>query len=296
MFAFNRRYSLRLHGAGRYPCGSAGPGDVMKRALWKNDGAERDYVKGFWNQAFRSSGDDPAVESTAGEVDAKSPFERCFWDLIGGLAGKSVLEIGCGRGDDTIRLLRRGATVTSIDISEAAIDFVGKRLQAANLTAELRVMDAFDVNAIDRRFDLIIGRFVLHHLEPFAEIGGLFAGRLQPGGRMIFAENNSRNPVLIFARDHVAGKFGIPRFGDDAEQPLTPEEIATLRAAFRDVACHFPAMCFLQKLNTYVFRHDPRLRPITALIRRMDEALWRFVPGLRPWSYHQIVVAANPIH
>ena len=38
-------------------------------------------------------------------------------------AGKRVLDYGCGRGDDALRLLERGAAhVTGFDISDAEID------------------------------------------------------------------------------------------------------------------------------------------------------------------------------
>jgi 2-polyprenyl-3-methyl-5-hydroxy-6-metoxy-1,4-benzoquinol methylase len=250
--------------------------------------AERNaYVRAFWNQAF--AGTDAAAKRVQ-----DTPFERCFWETLGCISGKDVLEIGCGLGDDTIRYARQGARVLSVDISEVAVARVRERLASAGLDADVRVMDAFDLDVLGRRFDLIVGKFILHHLEPFQEISRILAARLKPEGRMVFMENNASNPWLLFARKYLAGRYGIPKHGDDVEYPLTPEEVAMLRRDFGQVECKFPELIFLRKLNTYVFRHKKIFRPVTRTINRLDDALWHMAPGLRPWSYNQIVVAAGP--
>lgn len=257
--------------------------------------SQREYVTAFWNKASAVAPTDESSLKPVGEDAGKTPLEQYFWKLIGDVRGLDILEVGCGLGDDTLRYARRGARVTSIDISDVAVERVRARLSAANVEADVRVMDAFDVRSFDKKFDLIVGKLILHHLEPFAEISEIFADRLKPEGRMVFAENNSRNPWLIFARNHLAGKYGIPKHGDNVEHPLTPEEVRTLGMHFDKVECHFPWLVFFRKLNTYIFRGKPVFRPMMWVNNKVDDTLWRVAPAIRPLSYLQIVVATKPI-
>ena len=47
--------------------------------------------------------------------------------LLGELAGKSLLDYGCGMGEESIYFAKLGAHVTSIDISELGIDTLKRR-------------------------------------------------------------------------------------------------------------------------------------------------------------------------
>lgn len=251
------------------------------------------YVKAFWD---KTSAEGRVCElDRLREREKSTPFERTFWSLIGDIRGLSVLEVGCGLGDDTLRYASKGAHVTSIDISSVAAERVRNRLSAAGLNAEILVMDAFELRNLDGRFDLIVGRYILHHLEPFGDICAILAKRLNRGGRMVFAENNARNPFLLLARRHLAGKYGIPKYGDNVEHPLTSEEVSLLSRYFGEVKCYFPSLVFLRKLNSYIFRHKAVFRPITWLIGKADDTMWYLLPALRPLSYVQIVTASKPL-
>jgi SAM-dependent methyltransferase len=241
----------------------------------------------FWNREFAGA---PATANAA-----DSPLYRCFREMIGDVNGRDVLEIGCGRGDETVALAAAGARLLSVDISAVAVERARERLGQAGLTAELRVMDAFALPSLDRRFDLIVGQFILHRLEPFGAFSAILAARLKPGGRIVFLENNAANPLLLFARNHLAGRFFIPKYGDALEHPFTAAEVASLRRNFAAVVCQYPMLVCFRKLNSYLFRNKRIFRPITDFTARLDDALWRAVPGMRPWSYNQVICAAGPV-
>src|SRR4051812_10965825 len=44
-------------------------------------------------------------------------------ELLGDIAGLSLVHLQCNAGQDTLSLARLGATVTGVDISDTAIDF-----------------------------------------------------------------------------------------------------------------------------------------------------------------------------
>ena len=93
--------------------------------------------------------------------------------------GCSVLELGCGTGGITRRLVQRGASVTGVDRSAAMLRRAHKRAPGAELVQ-------YDVRAFkcDRRFDRVLLAFLLHELESADRIHVLRQARerLAPGG------------------------------------------------------------------------------------------------------------------
>src|SRR5713226_6225513 len=69
-----------------------------------------------------------------GPFDRVIPFDR--------IAGKRVLEIGCGMGLQTELMARAGADLTAIDITETAIAATAKRLTMKGLKANVLRVDA----------------------------------------------------------------------------------------------------------------------------------------------------------
>jgi 2-polyprenyl-3-methyl-5-hydroxy-6-metoxy-1,4-benzoquinol methylase len=266
----------------------------MKQNSTGQHGGPQAKIKEFWNHVFsRQDSSDISLSQFLSER-AKSPIDYCYWNLLGSIEGRELLEIGCGIGDDTIRYVQLGARVTSIDISEIAVQRVSERLNAIGLTADVRVMDAFEVQTLEKRFDMVVGRFILHHLEPFDELAALLASCLNPEGHIVFIENNGHNPLLLFARKYISGRYGIPKYGDEYEHPLMPDEVAMLSTYFEKVECHFPQLIFLRLISTYIFRHKSLFQPVMRMLDRLDDLLWVAFPRIRSWSYYQVVEARNP--
>src|SRR5688572_31039681 len=71
-------------------------------------------------------------------------------DMLGDVRGRSVLELGCGSGALTRRLVRRGAVVTSVDGSSAMLATAMTRApEATFVRARLEALPALGV------FDLV---------------------------------------------------------------------------------------------------------------------------------------------
>jgi len=246
-----------------------------------------DTAQAFWNDTFDATPGHRLVDDSYGRDNRTT---RAFLDLLGDVRGKTVLDVGCGAGDLSVWLAQRGATVTATDLSASGVAKT-RALAEHNGVADavaVRQMDALALADLGERFDLVVGIFILHHIEPFAAFVDVLAEVTAAGGRGVFLENNARNPFLMLARSHLAGRFGIPRYGDDDEHPLEPREVAMLERRF-DVLTHTPELIFLRKLNTYLFRHKPAFRPVYRLTEAADAALYRALPPIRAWSYRQIV-------
>jgi ubiquinone/menaquinone biosynthesis C-methylase UbiE len=105
---------------------------------------------------------------------------------------RTVLDYGCGNGWNSVRLLGlRPKKLVGIDISQNAIEEAVKR---AGDNAEFRVMDAHKLEFPDNKFDLVVGRGILHHLEfriAMQEVKRV----LRKGGYALFAEPLLDNPL-----------------------------------------------------------------------------------------------------
>ncbi|MFE1857926.1 class I SAM-dependent methyltransferase [Streptomyces anandii] len=103
--------------------------------------------------------------------------------LAGEVAGRRILDAGCGAGALSAALRERGATVTGIDTSPAMLALAGRRLGD---DAELHLADLggplpFD----DGTFDDVVASLVLHYLEDWGPALAEMRRVLRPGGRLI---------------------------------------------------------------------------------------------------------------
>ena len=67
-----------------------------------------------------------------------------------------ILDFCCGAGSNTWYLAREGFDVYAFDGSVSAVNKVEKRLEKENLKADLRVLDACEINYKDNFFDCVI--------------------------------------------------------------------------------------------------------------------------------------------
>lgn len=110
-------------------------------------------------------------------------LDRWMFDSLGEVAGKSVIDIGCGEGRFSRLLSERGATVTGVDLTEAFIE------RARSLSSESEtylVGNAEDLRGISSDvFDLAISYIVLVDLLDFRSAINAAYRVLRPGGRFI---------------------------------------------------------------------------------------------------------------
>ena len=110
---------------------------------------------------------------------------------------RSVLEIGCGRGEIARRLAARtGMQVLGTDRSER---FVAEaKADATGPNIHFGVLDFTQPDQLDgRRFDYLVGNGILHHL--FHDLDAslqTMRNLLEDGGRAIFLEPNLHNPYV----------------------------------------------------------------------------------------------------
>jgi SAM-dependent methyltransferase len=202
---------------------------------------------------------------------------------FGDLRGKRMLDMGCGSGEYSLYFAQRGAQVTAIDLSEVGIDALAEECRRLGLTtAKPLVADAFGIAELGP-FDVVFGAMILHHLEPFTDFVDVLAAATTADARCFFYENSAMSRTLMWCREHLTGRYGIPKYGDDDEFPLQPQEIDLLRRSF-DVELYYPELFLTRMASSYLLKGHG-----DTTLRWVDSKLYRF-PRMRRLSYKQCVL------
>jgi 2-polyprenyl-3-methyl-5-hydroxy-6-metoxy-1,4-benzoquinol methylase len=212
-------------------------------------------------------------------------------ERLGPLHGKSVLDCGCGQGHTSVMLAKHGARVTAFDTSEPDLATARMLAQANAIAIDHRSMPFERLDLPDASFDLAFGACVLHHVDIDAACGEL-ARVLKPGGRALFIENSARNALLMFARRYLVGSFGIPRYGDDHEHPLTLAELHAMRKVFRGgIVVHNPDFLLFRLGDFYILRRRSQL--LSTVLRGADRVCGA-LPLIRKYGYFQVIEFTKP--
>ncbi|QPP07813.1 class I SAM-dependent methyltransferase [Streptomyces bathyalis] len=103
--------------------------------------------------------------------------------LTGDVAGRRILDAGCGSGPLSAALRDRGALVTGIDASAGMLALARRRLGD---DVALHVVDLSDrLPFADGAFDDVVASLVLHYLEDWGPTLAELRRVLRPGGRLI---------------------------------------------------------------------------------------------------------------
>jgi 2-polyprenyl-3-methyl-5-hydroxy-6-metoxy-1,4-benzoquinol methylase len=124
------------------------------------------------------------LDSHAGIPITRERIRHCLGeDLYYGLHGLHVLECGCGAGRFTEILLDRGASVTSIDLSEA-VDVNRENFPEAD-THRIAQADVLKLPFAPRLFDVVFCLGVVQHTPNPEETIRRLYDQVRPGGALV---------------------------------------------------------------------------------------------------------------
>ena len=111
--------------------------------------------------------------------------QQAFLDVADRITG-SVLDAGCGTGENALFFASRGHKVTGIDFLEEPIRRARRKATERGLTATFLVMDALALKDLPEVFDSVIDSGIFHVFSDEDRkryVEGL-ASVLKPGGRL----------------------------------------------------------------------------------------------------------------
>jgi len=107
----------------------------------------------------------------------------------GSLAGKRVLEVGCGRGVGIEILLALGAAqVIGFDLDPKMIALAQQRVAKYGDRARVFVGDAEAIDAPNGSFDAVVDYGIIHHIPNWRQALKEIARVLRPGGVFYFED------------------------------------------------------------------------------------------------------------
>ncbi len=129
-----------------------------------------------------------------------NPLRLGFIDAMAGLAGKEVLDVGCGGGILAESMAAKGARVTGIDLSEKALKVAELHLLESRLSVNYRAVPVEALaEEIPGHFDVVTCMEVLEHVpDPASQIKAC-ARLLKADGHAFFATINRNPKSFLFA-------------------------------------------------------------------------------------------------
>ncbi len=222
--------------------------------------AAKQRLRAYWNEHVTDwpiATTEPGSPAFFRETEAYR-FEKLDYleRLIdyGGQAGRDVLDVGCGLGNDTARFARGGARVTGIDIAPRAIELTERNFRQRGLEGRFLVMDGEAMTLPEASFDFVYCHTVLHFTTDPAQMIREIHRVLRPGGSALLMSVNRYSWMRLM---HRLAKVEIDHLQAPVFQWFSPGELMAMAAPFAErrlVPERFPVATKVHKgLKSWLF-------------------------------------------
>lgn len=157
-----------------------------------------------------------------------NPLRLNYIDQHALLAGKTVLDVGCGGGILSESMAVRGAHVTGIDLGEKALGVARLHQLESNVAVDYRCI-AVEELAVQQAgtYDVVTCMEMLEHVPDPQSVVAACANLVKPGGQVFFSTLN-RNPksylFAILGAEYVLNL--LPKGTHEYEKFIKPSELS----------------------------------------------------------------------
>jgi 2-polyprenyl-6-hydroxyphenyl methylase / 3-demethylubiquinone-9 3-methyltransferase len=157
-----------------------------------------------------------------------NPLRLEWINALAPLAGKNVIDIGCGGGVLSESMARKGAKVTGIDLSQKALKVADLHSLESGVEVRYQHISAEDMAAQEAgKFDVVTCMEMLEHVPDPASVVRAAATLVKPGGHVFFSTLNRNAKSWLFAV--VGAEYVLrmlPRGTHDYAKFITPAELS----------------------------------------------------------------------
>jgi 2-polyprenyl-3-methyl-5-hydroxy-6-metoxy-1,4-benzoquinol methylase len=205
------------------------------------------------------------------------------------LAGRKVLDYGCGPADFGLWLATEGAEVTVLDLSPCAIELALKRARASGVKIRGVAADACRLNMFaDLEFDVVFACAALHHTLKYPGAVEELARIMKPGARLVLCETWGENPLLNAAR-----KLRSVIAGEAEEQGediiLSRKELNKLNPFFAGLRAEPRNLLAMAKRVLRGRFERAWARSLIHTLESVDAGLLAVAPPLRNWCGEAVI-------
>jgi len=129
-----------------------------------------------------------------------NPLRLNYIDQHANLAGKKVLDVGCGGGILTESMAKQGAKVKGIDLGEAPLAVAKIHAKEQNLKLEYQSIATEEIAAQEANsYDIVTCMEMLEHVPDPESIVSACEKLAKPGGHVFFSTINRNPKSFLFA-------------------------------------------------------------------------------------------------
>lgn len=200
--------------------------------------------------------------------------------------GDTILELGCGRGEWLLRLVKLGYQVTGVDISQKSLDLLNRFSGKSQLFEKIHLYkgDAQeDLTGVlgNQQFDLVFGYNLLHHVYDIEKTIDNMISLTKPEGRVVVYEPNpfhfwwyvcplfdkkfkwsiekgllKTSPIKMINMFKSKGLGTVTLFSADYFPFISPDKTFRLTVLFNKLLCNLPVLRYLPAV--YYLRGEKR--------------------------------------
>ena len=158
-----------------------------------------------------------------------NPLRANYIDQHSPVAGKRLVDVGCGGGILAESMAQRGATVTGIDMGEAPLSVAKLHQRESGLEIHYLQSTAEQLAAKEAgNFDIVCCLEMLEHVPDPAAVVTACAELAQPGGALYFSTINRNPKAYVFAivgAEHILQL--LPAGTHEYDKFIKPSELAS---------------------------------------------------------------------
>lgn len=185
------------------------------------------------------------------------------------LAGRRVIDIGCGGGILAESMARKGAKVTGIDLSEKALKVADLHSLESGAEVRYQLIAAEDMAAKEPgQYDVVTCMEMLEHVPDPGAIVRACATLVKPGGQVFFSTLNRNLKAYLFAI--VGAEYMLrllPRGTHDYDKFITPSELSQFARSAQLQVDGFKGMGYNPLTKIYSLNQDTSVNYLVACSR-----------------------------